>query len=184
VNLLGPGAPGQHGALLAAAAASGWSYELLVLLHIICAVGGPGALAYRAFVLDLARRQGGAAAAGALGAFAQVSQVGEILLYGTPVFGAAAIVASGHCSQFERPWAYLALALFVLMVGLLHGLVRPAERGYRTALAELAATAPMKPPARPPQLEQLEGFQRRVGLGIGLFNLCLLGSLYLMVFKP
>jgi len=162
----------------------GWAYHLLVLLHVICAVGGFGALSYRGFSLDLARRRGGAAAAGALSVYGQISQVGEALLYATVLFGGGAIAASGNHSYFDRAWVFAAIGVFVAMVALLHGLVRPAERRYRSVMLALANVPGMKPPARPPQLDELDRLQRRVGAGMGLFNLCLLGALYLMVFKP
>ena len=63
-------------------------YNIFVLLHIICAVGGFGAIVYRCLVLDLARRRGDAASAGVLAVYGQVAQVGEVLaLRGLVVFG-------------------------------------------------------------------------------------------------
>lgn len=162
----------------------GWGYHLLVLMHVICAVAGFGVVAYRAFALDLARRQGGVAAAGAISVYGQISQVGEVLVYAAVVFGGAAIAVSGDHAYFNRAWVYAALGVVLAMVGVLHGLVRPAERRYRAVLVEVANEPPMKPPARPRQLEELEHLQRQVGLGMGIFNLCLLGALYLMVFRP
>jgi hypothetical protein len=165
-------------------APGGWFYHLLVLLHIICAVGGFGGIVYRAFVLDLARRRGDAATAGILSVYGQISTVAEVLIYGTGIFGVAAIAAGGHHAYFHRVWVLAAVAVFVVMVGLLHAMVRPAERRYRAALLELAQSPAVAPPARPPQLAEMDGLRRRVGAGMGLFNLCLLGALYLMVFKP
>jgi hypothetical protein len=163
---------------------SGWGFHLLVLLHIVCAVGGFGALAYRAFALDLARRRGDAAAAGVLAVYGQISQVAEVLVYGVGVFGIAAIAVSGDHAYFNKPWVVIALIIFVVMIGLLHGLVRPAERRYRAVMLKLAQSPGTPPPARPPEIAQLEGLQRRIGAGMGIFNICLLGALYLMVFKP
>jgi len=159
-------------------------YKFCVLFHVICVVGGFGAIVYRSFVLDLARRRGYAAAAGALAVFGQVAQVGEFLLYGAGVFGVLAAATGGSQTSFARPWVSAALGVFVLMVGALHGLVRPAERRYRAALLELAQTPAMAPPARPPQLAELDRLYRRIGAGMGVFNVLLLGALYLMVFKP
>jgi uncharacterized membrane protein len=167
-----------------AAAPGGWLYQFFVLLHIICAVGGFGGLFYGAFVLDLARRRGDAAAAGVLTVYGQVSRVAEVLVYGVAVFGAAAISQSGHQSDFNKPWVYAAVGVFVVMVGVLHGLVRPAERHYRRTMLELAQMPAVAPPARPPQLARLEALNRRIGAGMGIFNVALLGALYLMVFKP
>ena len=63
-------------------------FQSFVLLHVICAIGGFGALVHRSFVLDLARRRGDAAAAGVLAVYGQISQVGEVLVYGVLLFGA------------------------------------------------------------------------------------------------
>jgi hypothetical protein len=166
------------------ASSGGRLYQFFVLVHVICVVGGVGGIVYRSFVLDLARRRGYAAAAGVLAVFGQVTQVGEVLLYGAGVFGIAAAAAGGSQTSFSRPWVGAALGVFVVMVGVLHGLVRPAERRYRAAMLELAQTPSMAPPARPPQLAELDRLYRRIGAGMGVFNVLLLGVLYLMVFKP
>ena len=113
-----------------------------------------------------------------------VAQVGEVLLYGAGVFGVVAAATGGSRTSFARPWVSAALVVFVVMVGLLHGLVRPAERRYRAAMLELAQAPAMAPPARPPQLAELDRLYRRIGVGMGLFNILLLGVIYLMVFKP
>jgi hypothetical protein len=163
---------------------SGVGYNIFVLLHVICAVGGFGALIYRGWVLDLARRRGEAVSAGVLAVYGQVSQVGEVLIYGLVIFGIAAIAVSGDNSLFKKPWVISALVVFVAMVAVLHGLVRPAERRYREAMLELAQTPALAPPQRPPQMAEMDRLYRRIGAGMGAFNVLLLGALYLMVFKP
>ena len=163
---------------------SGVGFNIFVLLHIICAIGGFGALIYRAWVLDLARKRGAAASAGVIAVYGQVSQVGEVLIYGLVVFGIAAIAVSGDNSLFNKPWVISALAVFVAMLAVLHGMVRPAERRYRRAMLELAETPAMAPPRRPPQMGEMDQLYRRIGIGMGAFNVLLLGALYLMVFKP
>ena len=85
---------------------------------------------------------------------------------------------------FKKPWVIAALVVFVVMLGVLHGLVRPAERRYREAMLELAETPAMAPPQRPPQMAEMDQLYRRIGIGMGAFNVLLLGALYLMVFKP
>ena len=164
----------------------GWAYNLLVLLHIICAVGGFGAMMYRGFVLDLARRRGnaGAAEAGVIVVYGQISQFAEILIYGVVVFGVAAIGESGRPTEFHHAWVIAALVVYFIMVGVLHGMVRPAERAYRRTVLELAQVPPVTPPARPPQLARLDNLHRRISGGTGLINVLLLGVLYLMVFQP
>jgi hypothetical protein len=163
---------------------SGVGYNIFVLLHIICAVGGFGALIYRGWVLDLARRRGEAVSAGVLAVYGQISQVGEVLIYGLVIFGIAAIGVSGDHTLFRKAWVISALVVFVAMLAVLHGLVRPAERRYRKAMLELAQTPAMAPPQRPPQMAEMDQLYRRIGAGMGVFNILLFGALYLMVFKP
>jgi hypothetical protein len=159
-------------------------FQSFVLLHIICAVGGFGGLVYRSFVLELARRRGDAAAAGVLAVWGQVTQVGEVLVYGVLVFGVAAVATGPSGISFSKPWVGAAFAVYVVMVGALHGLVRPAEKRYRRTMLELAQMPAIAPPNRPPQFATLDSLYRRIGIGMGIFNVALLCALYLMVFKP
>ena len=174
--------------LAASGGSAGNLYQLLVLLHVVCAVGGFGALAYGGLVLELGRRRGSAAEAGALAVYGQVSQLGEVLVYGVLVFGAGAVAASGHRVSFSQPWVAAGLGALVVMLGVLHGLIRPAERRYRRAMLALAQLPPAAPPARPAGMAGLQAemasARKRIGASWGAFNALLLGALYLMVFKP
>ena len=139
---------------------------------------------YRAFALDAARRKGDAAAAGVLAAYGQVSAVAEALVYGTLLFGIAAVVADHSNPSFHKPWLPVAVGIYVVMVGVLHGMVRPSERRYRATLLDLAQAPAVAPPGRPPQLAELDRLYRRLSGGMGIFNLLLVAVLYLMVFRP
>lgn len=167
-----------------AVAAPAWGYNSLVLLHIICVVGGFGALVYRSYALDMARRRGDTAVAGVLYAYGQVSTTAEVLVYGAGIFGLAAAAVGTPGVSLSGAWVQAAIGVYVVMIGVVHALVRPAEKRYRAALLELAETPSMPPPARPPQLAEMDGLARRIGIGAGAFNVLLVGSLYLMVFKP
>jgi len=149
-------------------------FDLFVLLHLVCVVGGFGGIVYRAFALEAARRRGEAATAGILDVYGQVSVIAEVLIYGALVFGVAALAADHGSSIFHRVWVPIAVGVYVVMLGVLHGLVRPSEKRY----------PPVAPPARPPHLAELDRVYRRLGAGMGLFNVLLLAALYLMVFKP
>ena len=158
-------------------------FQVFLLAHIACAVGGFGGLAYRALGLDFARRRGQGATAGVLDVYSQVSVVAEAFVYGVVVFGFATLAAA-HGPDFHRPWVPLAVAVYVIMLGLLHGVVKPTEKRYRRTLLALVQAPAAAPPARPPQLAELDSLYRRIGAGMGAFNLLLLAALYLMVFKP
>lgn len=159
------------------------AFQVLVFLHIACAVGGFGGLVYRALGLELARHRGDAATAGVLDVYGQVSGVAEALVYGVFVFGLAAL-AVGHGHEFHKPWAPIAAGVYIVMLGLLHGVVKPAEKRYRATLLDLAQSPAVAPPARPPHRAELDRLYRRLSGGMGAFNILLLVALYLMVFKP
>jgi hypothetical protein len=175
---------GGSALVAAATGAPGVGFQILLLLHVICAVGGFGGVIYRAFALDSARRKGEAATAGVLAVYGQVSSVAEVLIYGALVFGAGAVAADHGNPSFHKPWVPIAVGCYVVMVGVLHGMVRPSERRYRATLLELAQAPAVAPPGRPPQLAELDRLYRRLGAGMGIFNVVLVAALYLMVFKP
>lgn len=167
-----------------AATSLGALAQAFLFLHILCAIGGFGGLVYRGLALEVARRRGDAATAGVLSVYSQISVVAEILVYGVLIFGIATVAASHNSSEYHKPWLVIAIVVYVLMIGLLHGLLRPAERRYREALLELAELPAVAPPARPPQLAELEALNGRIGLATGGLNVLLVVALYLMVFRP
>jgi uncharacterized membrane protein len=160
------------------------TFHVLVFLHVVCVVGGFGGLIYNGLGLDLARRRGAATTAGVLTVNTQISQLAEALIYGAFLTGIGAVAASGHAFSFSDGWVSAAMAIFVVMVGVRHGLIRPAERRFKANLLELASAPAVAPPNRPPQMDLLDQLQRRISVGWGVFNLLLLVALYLMVFRP
>ena len=164
-------------------------YNVLVLLHLVCVIGGFGSLAYNGLYLSLARRRG-PDAAGLVEVNRLVSALAELLVYGAVLFGLAAVGASPkdpvthkHLFSFTQTWVWLAFVLYIVAVGLLHGFIRPRQRRYATTMAELTAI-PANPSGAPPQVAVLDGLEKRIGLGWGMFNIVVLVVVYLMVFKP
>jgi hypothetical protein len=159
-------------------------FQLMVLLHLICVIGGFGAIIYNGLAFELARRRNPLTAAGVLDVDSQIAQFGEILLYGVFLFGIGAVVTSQHHLNFGLPWVSAGLGLFVAMIGVRHAMVRPAERRSRAALLELARQPSLPPPGRPPQMDELDSLARRIAIGSGAFNVLLLAAIVVMVIKP
>lgn len=162
----------------------GTGFRLLVLLHLVCVIGGFGSIAYNGLYFTLARRLGSSDEAAVMHTNNEVSTLSELLIYGAFAFGIAAVASSDHAYSFSEGWVILAVVLYLLNLGILHGLIRPRQRAYREAAARLAATSPMAPPDRPPEIELLDTLDREISLGWGIFNIIVLGVLYLMVFTP
>ncbi|MGI8491711.1 MAG: hypothetical protein ACR2KC_02095 [Acidimicrobiales bacterium] len=151
----------------------GTGYHLLVLAHVLCVIGGVGALAYRGLYLSLARRAAPEGTAGVVAVTAQVGTLGELLFYAAFIFGLAAVGDSHSVWKFSQAWVSAAFAVFFVEIGILHGWIRRNERAYRDAAA-----------AASPNVSALVGLERRIGLGWGAFNILIVVLVYLMVFKP
>jgi uncharacterized membrane protein len=160
----------------------GTGYNVLVFFHLVCVIGGFGALGYNGLYLNLARRKGPAAPA-VLDINRQVSGLGELLVYGVFIFGIAAVGASHSVYKFSQAWVSSALALYVVDIGILHGVIRPAQRQREEAIADLQK-APASAGARPPGVARLDALDRRISIGWGSFNLVVIAVIYLMTFKP
>jgi len=159
-------------------------YRVLVVLHLLCVIGGFGAVAYNGLYVSLAqRRQGSAGATAILEVNTLVSGLAEILIYAALVFGVAAVAASHSAVKFSQAWVSAAFVIYLVDIGILHGWIRRHQRRYQAVVGQVEASSPT-PGTRPPELAQLEGLEKRVAFGWGAFNLLVVAAVYLMVFKP
>jgi uncharacterized membrane protein len=159
-------------------------YRILVMLHLLCVIGGFGAVAYNALYMSLAQRRPGTAGASAiLEVNAIVSGLAELLIYAALLFGIGAVTASHSTVKFSQAWVSAAFVVYLVDIGILHGWIRRYQRRY-AALARQVEDARPAPGADFPELRRLEGLERRVGRGWGLFNVLVVAAVYLMVFKP
>jgi uncharacterized membrane protein len=159
-------------------------YRILVMLHLICVIGGFGAVAYNGLYVSLAQRRPGARGSSAvMEVNTLVSGLAELLIYAALVFGVGAVTASNSQVKFSQGWVSAAFALYLVDIGILHGWIRRFQRHYTAQLSELEH-ASVTPGSRPPQLATLVALEKRVALGWGVFNLIVVAAVYLMVFKP
>ena len=159
-------------------------YQILVMLHILCVIGGFGAVSYNALYTNLAQRRWGVSGTSAvLEVNTLVSGLAELLIYAALLFGVGAVTASHSTLKFSQAWLAAALAVYLVDIGILHGWIRRYQRRY-AALARRMEDAAPAPGQEPPELRQLAGLGRQVELGWGVFNVLVVGAVYLMVFKP
>jgi hypothetical protein len=156
-------------------------YHLLLALHLVCVVGGFGYLAFSGVFFAGMRRLGDAALAGALQVNRALSQLAELLIVAAFVFGVAAVGAS-HTVKFSQGWVGGVIAAWIVDMGVLHGYIRRLQRRY----AAVAATVPAVEPgaAPPPQVAELDGLERSISAGWGIFNLVVVVAIVLTVFQP
>jgi len=159
-------------------------YQILVMLHLICVIGGFGAVAYNGLYVSLAQRRPGAIGSSAvLEVNTLVSGLAELLIYAALVFGVGAVTASNSQVKFSQGWVSAAFALYLVDIGILHAWIRRFQRHY-TALLRQVEEASATGGVRPPQVAALAALEKRVALGWGVFNLIVVAAVYLMVFKP
>lgn len=163
----------------------GTGFEILVMLHVLCVVGGFGAVAYNGLYTSLAQRRSAGGTSAVLEVNKLVSGLAEMLIYAALLFGIGAVSAAGKNSdiKFSDAWVAAAFAVYLVDVGLLHGLIRPAQRRYGDVVKRLEA--PVGPTQdRDTDVAELKSLEKRVGFGWGLFNALVIGAIYLMVFQP
>lgn len=157
-------------------------FKILVLLHILCVIGGFGAVAYNGLYLSLAQRR--ATGTGAvLEVNTLVSGLAELLIYSALVFGVGAVTASHSTIKFSQAWVSAAFGVYLVDIAILHGWIRRHQRSYTAVVRRLEALEPGASGARA-DVEALQSLERRVALGWGVFNVLVVGAVYLMVFKP
>jgi uncharacterized membrane protein len=155
-------------------------YKILVLLHLLCVIGGFGYLAYGGITLVTGRRRG--ASLGTLEVTLQVGLLAEILVYGVVIFGIGAVGSSSGHWKFGQTWVWLALVLYVVEIGILHGVIKKSQREYAATAKHLSSLGPSE--EKPPEVDQVAALERRISAGWGAFNVIAVAVIALMVFRP
>jgi hypothetical protein len=166
------------------------SYDLLLWLHIALAIVGFGAVVLngvygsRVKTLAQAGKPGEAAAIGEANFF--TGQIGEYAIYAVFLTGFLLALVGDDVWSLGDAWISASMGLFIVGVGIAHGVLIPASRSMNLLLREIESGGP--PPAAgsgpPPHMAQMASLGQRLGTFGAVNNLLLALILYLMVFKP
>jgi hypothetical protein len=168
-------------------------YKLLLVLHIFCAIVGFGAVYLNAiYGRQIEKRQGRDGLAIYEANF-RVSAIGQYFIYGVFVFGVLLVLTSDEAWEFSQTWIWLAMALYIVGIGVSHGVLLPAVKRMGVLMRELVDAGP--PPAGlsaagspaagpPPQVAELQALGPRVGASSAFLDVLLVVILALMVWKP
>ena len=103
-----------------------------------------------------------------------VSKVGEYFIYAVFVFGLVLVGASDDVWEFSQTWVWLAIVLYVIALGISHGVLFPTLKRMRRA--DRGGWSPPAPPASrrgpPPQVAEMEALGKRVGAAGATLNVC------------
>lgn len=157
-------------------------YHILVMLHLLCVIGGFGALAYNALYMSLAQRRPAGGTGAVIEVNTLVSGLAELLIYAALLFGIGAVASSHSTVKFSQAWVSAAFGVYIVAVGVLHGWIKRHQRLYARLVAKLESGA--DPSTQQTDVVELQKLEKRVGFGWGVFNVLVIAAVYLMVFKP
>lgn len=163
-------------------------YDLFLLLHIICAIAGFGAVLFNALYGAQARQRPGPGGLAITEANAAVGRVAEWFIYGVFVTGLLIVLVSNE--PFElliEPWIATSIILYVIGIGISHAVMKPSQEQMIELQRQMVAAGPPPadaPPGPPPQAAEMAVLGKRLGTFGPVLHLILLVILYLMVFKP
>jgi len=162
-------------------------YGIVLLLHILTAIVGFGGVQLNGLYAQQAQQRPGPGGVAINQAVYSVSKVAEIFIYLTFVFGfLLVLLAENDLIGFGQVWISLSMLLYIVALGLSHGVLFPSVR-KANALAEELANSEGPPPGAqgpPPQVVQLEALGKKIGMTDMVLKLMLVAILVLMIWKP
>ncbi len=147
----------------------------LLVLHVLSAVVGFGAIFLTGIYAGLGRRR---ASEAVRRYFAPGPNWAARAVYLVPVLGVALVETSHGTDRFAQPWIWISIVLWVLAAGLAHAVVWPGERRIQVLVLEILAG---RTGARRPELDRA---CRRVERAAVAIDVAFVATLVLMVAKP
>lgn len=163
-------------------------YDTVLVLHILTVIVGFGTVALNGLRGAEAKKRPGPGGLAIGESSFRVSSVAEKFIYAVPLFGIGLVFMSDGNWTFGQTWVWLSTLLYVVGIGLSHGLLVPAEKRMNALAAELVAAGP--PPAGaaaggpPPQVAEMEAIEKKLAAVGTILNLLVVVVVVLMVFKP
>lgn len=145
----------------------GGGYKILLVLHLLAVIIGFGPWFLNGLIPQRALGSEPGEAQAISRANLQVSVVSQYAIYAVVIFGLGTLGASHkHTIDFGDTFVWLSILLWVAVVGVLHGMVLPAQRRLAAGDGDRATLT------------------QRQSLGVALINLLVIVALFLMVFEP
>jgi uncharacterized membrane protein len=161
-------------------------YKFVLVLHLVTVVVGFGSVMLNGIYAARAKKAGGREGVAIAEANTFVSdKVAELFIYAVPIFGILLIFLSDEVWQFDQKWISFSFLLYLIGIGLSHGLLRPTVKKLNALSAQLAAAGPMPSAGGPPpEVAEVEALGKRAGLVGAILNVIVVVVIALMVWKP
>lgn len=159
-------------------------YRIVLLLHIVATVVGFGGLLGAGMLNAKAFRSPVDQAKTLLTSSQGISKIAYYGFYALVALGIVLIAVSDSAFSFGAPWVSASFAVWIVMVGVSHGMVRPAVAGLLDRASALEAEAPGQATSVLESDQTASGLARRLAIGEGLVQLMLVVALVLMIWQP
>ncbi len=159
-------------------------YRIVLLLHIGASIVGFGGLLANGINNAKAYRSPVDQATTLLRGTQAVSKIAYYALYALLALGIVLIALSDSAFSYGAPWVSASFVVWFALIGVSHGLVRPAVAGLVDRAAALASAAPGQSVPILESDEAAGGLARRLAIGEAVVQLLLVVSLVLMIWQP
>lgn len=168
--------------MLAFGRISNW-YSVLLILHILSVVVGIGAVMLNGVYGAQAKARPGPGGRAIVEANYKVTEIASYVIYTIPVFGILLVMASDKAFKFSQTWIWLSMLLYIVAIGISHGLMKPTVKKMLGLMNEMEQGPP---PAGgpPPQAASMAALGQRLATGGMALNLITVVLIVLMVGKP
>ena len=157
-------------------------YEIVKTLHILASIIGFGTVFLNGLYGMAMKRKRGPEAAFMAETVYSVSEVASYFIYAVFLLGFA-LVGMGDSWELDQTWLWLSIVLYLVALGVSHGMLRPNVKRMNALMGELATMGPHAG-GPPPQALELEERGKRQGMISGFLNVMLVVITWLMVAKP
>lgn len=153
-------------------------YRIILLLHIATAIVGFGGLITHGAYHARAFRGPASAARTVLTATQHVSKIAEYAIYAVLPLGIILVAVSDSTFSMGDAWVSASFVVWILLVGALHGAVRPAVKTLLQRADALGADTIVQTDG------EAQSAARKLMIGEAAGQLLLVVALYLMIWKP
>ena len=158
-------------------------YKFLLVVHILSAIVGLGAVMLNGLYAAQAQKRPGPPGRAVSESNFAVSNIAEKVIYTIPVWGILLVVSSDKAWKFSNTFVWLALLLYVIAIGISHSVLIPAHKKTNALLLEMEQGPP--PAGGPaPQVAQIQELGKRQAAAGMALNLLVVVILVLMIWKP
>ncbi len=158
-------------------------YKTLLVLHILTAIVGLGAVMLNGLYAAQAQKRPGPGGRAVSEANFFVSKIAEYFIYAIPVFGILLVLASDKQWKFSQTWVWLALLIYVVAIGISHAILIPGHKKTNALLAEMEQAPPLAG-GPPPQAAELQAIGNRMAAAGAALDIFVVVFLVLMIWKP